>query len=632
MKKNIYLMMLFLALTGFGSYSTRIIRGTVCNQDDNQPLAGVTVLVPGTSNSTKTNKKGIYLINVPQEKTSLLFVAAGFQNQQIRIGSSGIVNVQMKALGEPLQETAVASSDKTIRQYAPPRTPVAGIAYESMALKSSVPGIHISGVYPRPTESYKGIAENGFLKPEKHPLSTFAADVDAASYSNVRRFINSGTLPPQDAVRIEEMINYFNYDMAAPANSDPVAIYTELSTAPWNARHQLLRIGIKAKKVKTEQLPPSNFVFLIDVSGSMEDGNKLPLVKASMKLLVDQLRSIDRVAIVTYAGEAGMPLPSTPASQRMKIKDVIDALGAGGSTAGGAGISMAYQIAQRNFIKGGNNRIIMATDGDFNVGDSSDEDMEKLIVKESKSSIHLSVLGFGMGNLKDSKMETLADKGHGNYAYIDNIAEARKSMVTEFGATLFTVAKDVKIQVEFNPARVQAYRLLGYENRLMAKEDFNNDNKIGGDMGVGHTVTAFYEIIPAGLKDNFVGSVDPLKYQQMKGSIVKATAGANSSELATVKFRYKDPEAMKSKLKTVTVSNQPLVFNNTTDDFRFASAVAELGMLLRDSEYKQQSGYDHLIEIAKSARGKDEEGYRTEFISLAKSAKLMSISKIRGAK
>jgi len=632
MKKNIYLMMLFLALTGFGSYSTRIIRGTVYNQDDNLPLAEVTVLVPGTSNSTKTNKKGFYLINVPQEKTSLLFVAPGFQNQQIRIGSSGIVNVQMKALGEPLQETTVASSDKTIKQYAPPRAPVAGIAYESMALKSSLSGIHIRGVYPRPTESYKGIAENGFLKLEKHPLSTFAADVDAASYSNVRRFINSGTLPPQDAVRIEEMINYFNYDMAAPASSDPVAIYTELSTAPWNARHQLLRIGIKAKKVKTEQLPPSNFVFLIDVSGSMEDANKLPLVKASMKLLVDQLRSIDRVAIVTYAGEAGMPLPSTPANQRMKIKDVIDALGAAGSTAGGAGISMAYQIAQRNFIKGGNNRIIMATDGDFNVGDSSDEDMEKLIVKESKSGIHLSVLGFGMGNLKDSKMETLADKGHGNYAYIDNIAEARKSMVTEFGATLFTVAKDVKIQVEFNPSGVQAYRLLGYENRLMAKEDFNNDNKIGGDMGVGHTVTAFYEIIPAGLKDNFVGSVDPLKYQQMKGSIVKATAGANSSELATVKFRYKDPEAMKSKLKTVTVSNQPLAFNNTTDDFRFASAVAELGMLLRDSEYKQQSGYDHLIEIAKSAKGKDEEGYRTEFIGLAKSAKLMSKSKIRGAK
>jgi len=632
MKRNIYVMMLFLALTGFGSNTTRSIRGTVYNQDDNQPLAGVAVLVPGTSISSKTNNKGFYVINVPQEKTSLLFVAAGFQNHHIRIGNSGIVNVQMKALGEPLRETAVVSSDKTTRQYAPPRAAVAGTAYESMALKSIVPGIHIRGAYPQPTESYKGVDENGFLKPEKHPLSTFAADVDAASYSNVRRFINSGTLPPQDAVRIEEMINYFAYDMTAPANSDPVAIHTELSTAPWNTRHQLLRIGIKAKKVKTAQLPPSNFVFLIDVSGSMEDANKLPLVKASMKLLVDQLRSIDRVAIVTYAGEAGMPLPSTPANQSMKIKDVIDALGASGSTAGAAGISMAYQIAQRNFIKGGNNRIIMATDGDFNVGESSDGDMEKLIVRKSKSGIHLSVLGFGMGNLKDSKMETLADKGHGNYAYIDNIAEARKSMVTEFGATLFTVAKDVKIQVEFNPAKVQAYRLLGYENRLLATEDFNNDNKIGGDMGVGHTVTAFYEIIPAGLKDNFVGSVDPLKYQQVKGGIVKATAGANSSELATVKFRFKDAEAMKSKLKVATVNQAALPFNKTSDDFRFASAVAELGMLLRDSEYKQQSGFDNLIEIAKNAKGKDEEGYRTEFIGLAKSAKLLSKSSIRRTK
>jgi len=632
MKRNIYLMMLFLALTGFGSNSTRSIRGTVYNQDDNQPLAGVAVLVPGTSISSKTNNKGFYVVNVPQEKSNLLFVAPGFENRQMRIGSSSVINVQMKALTAPLYETTISSNAKTATRYAAPRAPVADVAYESMALNGRVSGIRITERNRQSGESYKGITENGFLKPEKHPLSTFAADVDAASYSNIRRFINSGTLPPQDAVRIEEMVNYFNYDLAVPTNTDPVAIHTELSTAPWNTKHQLLRIGIKAKKVKTAQLPPSNFVFLIDVSGSMEDENKLPLVKASMKLLVDQLRSIDHVAIVTYAGEAGLQLPSTPANQSMKIKDVIDALGASGSTAGGAGISMAYQIAQRNFIKGGNNRIIMATDGDFNVGDTSDDDMEKLIVKESKSGIHLSVLGFGMGNLKDSKMETLADKGHGNYAYIDNIAEARKSMVTEFGATLFTVAKDVKIQVEFNPQKVQAYRLIGYENRLLAKEDFNNDSKIGGDMGAGHTVTAMYEIIPAGLKDNFVGSVDPLKYQQLNDKPNKVNTTANSSDLATVKFRYKDPEAMKSKLKVVTVNQQPLTFTKTSDDFRFASAVAQLGMLLRDSEYKQQSGFDNLIEIAIYAKGKDEEGYRTEFIGLAKSAKFLSKSRNKEAK
>lgn len=335
------------------------------------------------------------------------------------------------------------------------------------------------------TESYAGFTENKFLNALEEALSTFAIDVDAASYSNFRRFINNGQLPPLDAVRIEEMVNYFQYDLQGPSGREPVAIHTELATAPWNPEHHLLRIGLKAKSIPTENLPASNLVFLIDVSGSMMGANRLPLAKSSVKMLVDQLRDKDHVAIVTYAGSADVALESTPGSQKTKIKDAIEALSAGGSTAGGAGLQLAYRTARQHFIKGGNNRIILASDGDFNVGASSDGDMEQLIAKERESGVSLSVLGFGMGNLKDSKMELLANKGHGNYAYIDNIPEARKAMVTEFGGTLFTVAKDVKVQVEFNATKVQAYRLLGYENRLLEEQDFNNDATLGGDMGVG---------------------------------------------------------------------------------------------------------------------------------------------------
>jgi len=471
-------------------------------------------------------------------------------------------------------------------------------------------------------ESYKAIVENQFTAPTTTPLSTFAVDVDAASYSNFRRFINAGQLPPKDAVRIEEMINYFHYDLSGPTNNDPVAIHTELAAAPWNPQHRLLRIGLKAKDVKTDKLPPSNLVFLIDVSGSMNEANKLPLVKASMKMLVDQLRPNDNVAIVVYAGQVAVKLPSTPGDQKTKIKEVIDNMDAGGSTAGGAGIMMAYQIAKEKFIKGGNNRIILATDGDFNVGPASDKDMQTLIEDERGSGVSISILGFGMGNLKDSKMETMADKGHGNYAYIDNITEATKSMVTEFGGTLFTVAKDVKLQIEFNPAKVQAYRLLGYENRLMAKEDFNNDKKLGGDMGVGHTVTALYEIIPTGVKDTFTNSVDPLKYQKTDAKVVLN----NSPEMVTIKFRYKQPDGDKSKMEQVAVLDAPKALSKTSDDFRFAASVAELGLLLRDSEFKQQSSFKDLIGMAKGAKGKDDEGYRAEFIRLAESAKLLSKS------
>jgi Ca-activated chloride channel family protein len=394
------------------------------------------------------------------------------------------------------------------------------------------------------TEDYDNIVENKFLAATQNPLSTFSIDVDEASYSNVRRFLQNGGIPPAGAVRIEEMINYFDYDYAKPAGDDPFAVHTEISSCPWSPQHQLVHIGLQGKEIPIDILPSSNMVFLVDVSGSMNEPNKLPLVQASLNMLTDQLREKDRVAIVVYAGSAGLVLPSTNGTNKIKIKEAIDNLQAGGSTAGGAGIKLAYAIARENFITGGNNRIILATDGDFNVGASSDDELVRLIEKERQSGVFLSVLGFGMGNYKDNKMQQLADKGNGNHSYIDNINEAKKVLVSEFGSTLFTIAKDVKIQVEFNPAKVQAYRLVGYENRMLAAEDFNDDAKDAGELGSGHTVTALYEIIPVGVKDDFSKSVDPLKYQ-LNDSRIIATGG---NEIMTIKLRYKKPDEDVSRL------------------------------------------------------------------------------------
>jgi len=357
-------------------------------------------------------------------------------------------------------------------------------------------------------------------------------------------------------------------------------------------------------------------VFLVDVSGSMDEPNKLPLVQASMNMLVDQLREQDKVAIVVYAGSAGLVLPSTSGSNKARIKEAIDNLRAGGSTAGGEGIKLAYKIATENFLKNGNNRIILATDGDFNVGASSDDELVRMIEEERKSGIFLSVLGYGMGNYKDNKMQQLADKGNGNHSYIDNINEARKVLVSEFGSTLFTIAKDVKIQVEFNPAKVQAYRLVGYENRMLASEDFNDDTKDAGELGSGHTVTALYEVIPAGVKDDFTRSVDPLKYQSNERKIFNT----NTNEIMTIKLRYKKPEGETSQLITHEVMDKETALVNTSDNFRFSAAVAEFGLLLRSSEYKQQASYNQVISLAKAAKGSDENGYRSEFIQLVQTA------------
>ena len=465
------------------------------------------------------------------------------------------------------------------------------------------------------TEDYDNIVENKFLAATQNPLSTFSIDVDEAAYSNVRRYLENGSIPPAGAVRIEEMVNYFDYNYPKPVNGEPFTVNTEISECPWNPQHKLVHIGLQGKEIPVDNLPPSNMVFLVDVSGSMNEANKLPLVQASMNMLVDQLREKDKVAIVVYAGSAGLVLPSTSGSNKVKIKEAINNLEAGGSTAGGEGIILAYKTAKENFIKNGNNRIILATDGDFNVGVSSDDDLVRLIEQERKSGVFLSVLGYGMGNYKDNKMQQLADKGNGNHSYIDNIGEARKVLVNEFGSTLFTIAKDVKIQVEFNPSKVQAYRLVGYENRMMAAEDFNDDAKDAGELGSGHTVTALYEVIPVGVQDDFTKSVDPLKYQSNDRKFFDKT-----DEIMTIKLRYKKPDEDVSKLITHPVMDNHTALANTSDNFRFSAAVAEFGLLLRGSDYKQQSSYDQVVSLAKGSKGIDNNGYRSEFIRLVQAA------------
>lgn len=472
------------------------------------------------------------------------------------------------------------------------------------------------------TEGYDNIVENSFLTAGENPLSTFSIDVDQAAYSNVRRFIQDGAMPPKGAVRIEEMINYFDYDYTEPQNDEPFAVNTEIAPCPWNEKHRLVHIGLKGREISKDKLPPANLVFLIDVSGSMDEPNKLPLVQSSMKLLADQLREEDKVSIVVYAGAAGLVLAPTAGNDKMKIKEAIDNLQAGGSTAGAEGIRLAYKTAKENFSKNGNNRVIIATDGDFNVGVSSDDELVSLIEQERRSNVFLTVLGFGMGNYKDNKLQQLADKGNGNHAYIDNLNEAKKVLVNEFGSTLFTIAKDVKIQVEFNPAKVQSYRLIGYENRMMQKEDFNDDKKDAGELGSGHTVTALYEIIPAGIKDEFTKSVDNLKYQTK--AVIKSDF---TNEMLTIKLRYKNPGSEESRLIVKPAADETVTLGNTSNNFRFSAAVASFGMLLRNSAYKQNTSFDDVITLAKTAKGKDENGYRNEFIGLVEMASSLSIAK-----
>ena len=475
------------------------------------------------------------------------------------------------------------------------------------------------------TATYDHIGENPFLETKTNPLSTFSIDVDTASYSNVRRFINDGSLPPKDAVRVEEMINYFTYDYAQPSDGRPFALHLDVAGCPWETSHRLVQIGLKGKEIATDKRGPSNLVFLLDVSGSMLPPERLPLVKQAMRLLVEELTENDRVAVVVYAGGSGVALPSTTGEHKEQILEALENLQAGGATNGAQGIQLAYQIARDNFIKGGVNRVILATDGDFNIGITNQGDLIRLIEEKAKSGVFLSVLGVGTDNLKDSTMRKLADKGNGNYAYLDSLGEAKKVLVQQMNGTLVTIAKDVKVQVEFNPAQVASYRLIGYEKRILRREDFNNDKVDAGEIGAGHTVTALYEVVPVGAAINpaaSVPSVDPLKYSTKERSTTRGLT-SSSDEMLTVKLRYKKPDENKSELIERAVTDANGMFESAPNDLRFAAAVAEFGMILRDSEYKGNGTLDAVVEWAQEAKGKDPNGYRAGFIELVRKAQTL---------
>ncbi|HEY0464984.1 MAG TPA: VWA domain-containing protein [Polyangiaceae bacterium] len=489
-------------------------------------------------------------------------------------------------------------------------------------------GSHATGsakmrVMPRPaqfnTENYAHVAENAFLNVADQPLSTFSIDVDTASYSNARRFLNDGSLPPKDAIRIEEWLNYFNYDYPEPIAKEPFSVTSEVSACPWNGAHRLLRLGLKSSQISQAETPARNLVFLLDVSGSMMPENKLPLLKRGLSLLAENLRPKDTISIVVYAGASGLALPATSGAERAHILDALGRLEAGGSTNGGDGIRLAYATARQHFVKGGINRVLLATDGDFNVGTSSEGELQRLIEDERKSGVFLTVLGFGDGNVKDSTMEMLADKGNGNYAYIDSIAEARKVLVREAGSTLITVAKDVKLQVEFNPTQVASYKLIGYENRLLAKEDFNDDNKDAGEIGAGHAVTALYEVVPKGEKAA-PPRVDPLKYQ----TAPTVAPAAASNELLTVNIRYKQPSSDTSSKFSRVVIDTGLPLEQTSADFRFSAAVAEAALVLRGAPDSPAASLEAARNLAQGALGSDVTGDRHEFISLLAKARALA--------
>ncbi len=580
------------------------VTGTVTDES-NFPLAGVNVLIMGSNNGTQTDLDGKYELKA-EIGQKLIFSYVGYETIEKQIRNKKPINVQMKP--SAVLEEIVVVEDESIP---PAAMEVLGVA--SKNLRFSRPSYPVNNQVSN-NESYDKIEENIFKSVVTAPLSTFSIDVDKAGYSNIRRMINHGQKIPKDAVKIEEMINYFNYDYPESKRNEPFSITTEVANSPWNTSTKLVKIGLKGKDIATENTPASNLVFLLDVSGSMNAENKLGLLKSALGVLVEQLREEDKVSIVVYAGAAGTVLEPTSGNNKEKIMQAIDNLSAGGSTAGGEGIKLAYKIAEENFIKDGNNRVILATDGDFNVGASSDRAMEDLIEEKRESGVFLTCLGFGMGNYKDSKMETLADKGNGNHAYIDTMQEAKKVLGTEFFGTIYTIAKDVKLQVEFNPNKVQAYRLIGYENRLLNDEDFNDDTKDAGELGSGHTVTALYELIPVGVKSDYLKDIDDLKYTNTNNT-------SNTDELLTVKFRYKEPDGDKSKLIVKTLKDSNADIENSSIDFQFSAAVALFGQQLRDSEFIETTSREEVVRLAEAGRGTDDEGYRAEFIRLVKSYK-----------
>jgi Ca-activated chloride channel family protein len=657
------ILVLSLALLG-GADSvpqTGTVKGRV-TKVDGDPLAYANVILVGTRMGAMTTQDGRFAItSVPAGTYTVRAMMMGFKAEEkdsvvvaegdtvdvdfkmtvtVVAGTQEIVVTSERALVEVTESKTSASVSEQHLRAMPVDKVVESIGLKAGVVKSGddmhVRGgrsgevcVQIDGVQdplgatryqpPVDREQYEQLPENDFLPVIDNPLSTFSIDVDRASYANTRRFIRAGQRPPASAVRIEEFINYFDYDYPEPDGSNPFSITTEIAGCPWTPAHRLVRIGLHGRVIEPGRLPPSNLVFLIDVSGSMRPENKLPLLRSAFPLLVRQLRAEDRVAIVVYAGASGLALDSTPGDRKQTILDAIERLQAGGSTAGAAGIVLAYKVAREHFMKKGNNRVILATDGDFNVGVTSDGELVSLIEKERESGIFLSVLGVGDGNLQDAKMEKLADHGNGNYAYLDDIFEAQKVFVRELGGTIVTIARDVKIQVEFNPTRVASYRLIGYENRMLKREDFEDDTKDAGELGAGHTVTALYEIEPAIPAAASSEGPRRLRYTETR---VREDA-ARRSETLTVRMRYKAPDGKKSREIERTANDAGIAFDAASIDTRFAAAVAEFGMLLRGSTHKGHATLEHVISAAGSAKGTDVHGYRAEFVQLAETCRTL---------
>jgi len=603
------LISVFIFITNSLFAQTGTISGIVTDSLTGNGLPGVNILIQGTSRGTATDLNGFFVLKVSPGVYNLVISYIGYETKKIenlKVEATKKINLDIK-----LNPAQIEGEEVVITAQAMGQIKAINQQLSSNTIRSIVSAETIRELPDFNTDEYSYIDENNFKDAIKNPLSTFSIDVDAASYSNTRRFLMEGRLPPKDAVRVEEFINYFDYDYPVSETDLPFKIFTEYSECPWNEDNYLVHIGIKGKELIKDENIPSSLTFLIDVSGSMTPENKLPLLKKAFKMLVGQLNNDDKIAIVVYAGAAGLFLPTTYGSEKAKILGAIEQLQAGGSTAGGEGIILAYKIAKENFIEDGNNRVILAIDGDFNIGITNTGELVRFLNEKKKDGIFLTVLGFGEENIKDSRLEELADKGNGHYAYIDNMLEAKKVLVDEIGATLFTIAKDVKIQVEFNPAKIKSYRLVGYENKLLNDEDFEDDKKDAGEIGAGHTVTALYEIVTLENIEDLAGDFK-LKYQE---KVIKKSA-VETEEILTVSIRYKKPDEDVSKLMSAVITGKPVSFKKTSDNFKFSAAVAQLGMLLRDSEFIGNADFDKTKELAKNSLGEDKYGYRAEFLRL----------------
>lgn len=663
MKKYLLFSVIFLVSTSFLFIDQNSIGGTVTGPDGFGVIQAEVVLLQNNNviKGTITDFDGHYNINNIKEGTYDLKVSyLGLATQLVtgvvvKSGKSTKVDITMSEDIEVLDEVCIKaykvpliSHDQTssctqvtsesIRKLG--KKSVKGITNTSSGLSKQSnnvsirgsrsketyyyqDGIRVSGIYPKQEaeqENYELIAENMYKSVTQEPLSTLSIDVDRASYSNMRRFINQGMMPPKDAIRVEEMINYFDYNYPQPKRNADRPFDTDIAVTqcPWNTDHHLMRVGLQGRNIESDNLPPNNFVFLIDVSGSMNSANKLPLLKSAFKLLVNQLRPEDQVAITVYAGAAGTVLEPTKGDQKEKILEALNNLRAGGSTAGAEGIELAYKLAEKNFNKEGNNRVIIATDGDFNVGISDDDALVRLIETKRNKGIFLSIMGFGQGNYRDNKMQKLANHGNGNHSYIDNMKEAKKVLIDEFGGTMFTIAKDVKIQIEFNPAEVSSYRLVGYENRLLAAEDFNDDTKDAGEMGAGHSVTVLYEIIPTGINSKYNKTIDPLKYQKNK------VVGVKNGELGTIKYRFKHPEKSRSIKSEESIAYKVVDFDEVDPSFAWASSVAEFGLLLRNSSFQENASFEHVLNVVKPIAQKSNNTYKLEFVEIVEIAQSLA--------